>query len=250
MTVEYRSARLTESALNPKVLRITVTPFLDALPEDAVGGSTRNDIARQPLTLRWREMSVQVDLPTDKRTGRPRGFIRHRGEFTKTFFRESRAEVGDTVIFERLGTHEFRLHLEKPDGLRFSGAATSSNRKEKIRNWAMRETRPEQQEFRRKIAERDGLRCAISHCEVAEILDAAHLWPRADGGLDAPQNGIILRADLHRLFDADLLKLDCGGRKTISKAITDQDYNRFHDVIAQSGADFGLLTARAARRTS
>ena len=250
MNVEYRSAPLSESALNPKVLRITVTPFIEELPQDAMGGSTRNHIAHQSLTLRWRDRSVEADLPTYKETGRPRGFIRHRGEFTKAFFAESGAEVGDHVIFERLDTHEFRLHLEKPDGLRVSGAATSSNSKEKIRRWAMRETRPEQQEFRRKIAERDGLRCAISHCELPEILDAAHLLPRADGGSDAPQNGIILRADLHRLFDAGLLKLDCGGRATISEAITDQDYQRFHEAIAQSGADFGLLTARLARSAS
>lgn len=133
---------------------------------------------------------------------------------------------------------------------RVSGSFASSDKKEKIRHWAMRETRPEQQEFRRKIAERDGLRCAISHCELPEILDAAHLLPRADGGSDAPQNGIILRADLHRLFDAGLLKLDCGGRATISETITDQNYQRFHEAIAQSGADFGLLTARPARSAS
>ena len=215
-----------------------------------MGGSTRDGIARQPLTLRWRERSVQADLPTYKETGRSRGFIRHRGAFTKAIFEESGAEVGDVVVFERLGTHEFRLHLEKPDGRRVSGSARTSNEEERVRHWAMRETRPEQQEFRRKIAERDGLRCAISGCELAEILDAAHLLPRAAGGSDAHHNGLILRADLHRLFDAGLLKLDCGGRTTISEAITDQDYQRFHEEIAQSGADFGLMTARRARPAS
>lgn len=242
MTVEYRSAQLTESTLNPKVLRITVTPFIDELPQDAMGGSTRNDIARQPLKLRWRDRSVETDLPTHKITEHPRGFIRHRGEFTKAFFAESGAEVGDVVIFECLDTHEFRLHLEKPDGRRVSGSAPSLNREERIRRWAMRETRPEQQEFRRKIAERDGLRCAISGCELAEILDAAHLLPRADGGSDAPQNGIILRADLHRLFDARLLMLDCEGRATVSEAVTDHEYRRFDGAVARSDADFQVQT--------
>lgn len=250
MTVEYRSAPLSKSALDPKVLRITVTPFIDRLPEDAMGGSTRDDIARQPLKLRWRGRSVQADLPTYKENRRPRGFIRHRGEFTKAFFAKSGAEVGDIVIFELLGTHEFRLHLEKPDGRRVSGSSASSDIKEKIRRWAMHETRPEQQEFRRKIAERDGLRCAISGCEIAEILDAAHLLPRAHGGSDDPENGIILRADLHRLFDAGLLDLDIGGLTTISKVIIDQDYQRFHEETAQCGANLGLLTARAARPES
>lgn len=244
MNVEFWSTQLTESAMNPQVLRITVTPFIDKLPLDAIGGSTRNDIARHPLTLRWRERSVQADLPTYKETGRPRGFIRHRGEFTKAFFAESGAEAGDVVIFERLDTHEFRLHLEKSDGRRVSGAEEPLKKKEKIRRWAMCETRPDQQEFRRKVAERDGLRCAISGCEIADVLDAAHLLPRAQCGPDDPENGIILRADLHRLFDAGLLKLDYGGIVTISDAITDQDYQIFDKEIARSEADFGFLKDR------
>ncbi len=146
------------------------------------------------------------------------------------------AYIGEAV-HTRAVVHSVMAHLPVSN---YSGAAASSIKKEKIRRWAMRETRPQQQEFRRKIAERDGLRCAISGCEIAEVLDAAHLLPRADGGSDAPQNGIILRADLHRLFDAGLLELDCGGLTAISEAIADQDYLRFHEVIAQSGADFGL----------
>jgi len=129
----------------------------------------------------------------------------------------------------------------------FEALPRSRTKREKIRRRAMRETRPEQQEFRRKIAERDCLRRAISGCEVAEILDTAHLLRRARGGSDDRENGIILRADLHRHFDAGLLELDRGGLATISDAITDQDYQKFHEEIAQSGADFRLLTARAAR---
>jgi hypothetical protein len=238
MKNEFRSAPLTASALNPKVLRITVTPFIAELPQDAMGGSTRSEFARRPLTLRWRGKSVDADLPTYKGTGRPRGFIRHRGEFTRAFFEESGAEAGDIVIFERLGTHEFRLHLEKPDGRRVLGSESIPRNEDRIRRWAMRETRPDQQEFRRKIAERDGLRCAISGCEIAEILDAAHLFPRAAGGSDDPRNGIILRADLHRLFDAGLLTLDHEGRAVVSATVEDHEYRRFNGLVASSGADF------------
>lgn len=241
MTTEFRSAPLTKSALSPKVLRITVTPFIAELPRDAIGGSTRYEIARRPLTLRWRDKSVEADLPSYKDTVGPRGFIRHRGEFTRTFFEESGAEIGDIVIFERLNTHEFRLHLEKPDGDRVSGAELVSRNDDRIRRWAIREIRPEQQEFRRKIAERDGLRCAISSCKIAEILDAAHILPRATGGSDNPRNGIILRADLHRLFDARLFKLDHGGRVMVSETVRDQEYRRFNGLVASSGADFGSL---------
>jgi hypothetical protein len=243
MKIEYRSAKLTKSALAPDVLRITITPFVDQLPEDAIGGSNRNDTAAHPLTLHWRELRVEADLPTYRNSRRPRGFLRHRGAFTKRFFEDSGAEIGDIVIFEQLTAHEFRLHLEKPDGRRVSGSIPSKIREDAIRRWAMRETRPEQQEFRRMIAERDGLLCAISGCEVAEILDAAHLLPRAAGGSYDPQNGVILRADLHRLFDAGLLRLDCRGKASIANDLMDPDYRRFDGVLARSSAGFSLIFA-------
>lgn len=120
MTIEYYSEGLTKSALGPKVLRITVTPFINELPEDVMGGSTEDDPAPRSLILRWRGISIETDLPTVKDSDQPRGFIRHRGEFTKTFFAETGAEIGDIVVFERLGSHEFRLHLQKPNGRRIS----------------------------------------------------------------------------------------------------------------------------------
>ena len=120
MTKEYYSEGLTESALDPNVLRITVTPFIKKLPKDVIGGSNKKALAPRSLLLRWRGISIETDLPTDKRTGQLRGFIRHRGEFTKTFFAETGAEIDDIVVFERLDSHEFRLHLQKKNGKRIS----------------------------------------------------------------------------------------------------------------------------------
>ena len=65
--------------------------------------------------------------------------------------------------------------------------------------------RPEQQEFRRLLLQAYEGRCAISGCEIEELLDAAHLrsWRQGSGVGD----GILLRCDLHRLFDAGLLQV-------------------------------------------
>jgi hypothetical protein len=240
---EYRSAPLTASALNPRVLRITVTPFIRDLPSDAIGGSTKGDTAPRPLTLRWRDLSAEADIPT-KRGDRStfRGFLRHRGALTRTFFEETDAQPGDVVIFERLNSHEFRLQLEKPDGQRISGG--SPVEKERIKTWSMRETRPEQQAFRLKVAERDGLKCAISGCDIPEVLDAAHLAPRAPGGSDDASNGMILRSDLHRLLDAGLLLLDASGKVTIPVEVTDLTYRSIDSAVAKTGANLSNLARR------
>jgi hypothetical protein len=39
------------------------------------------------------------------------------------------------------------------------------------------------------------------------VLEAAHIEPHADGGHNSPDNGLLLRADIHTLLDAGLLAI-------------------------------------------
>lgn len=61
--------------------------------------------------------------------------------------------------------------------------------------------RPEQASFRKKLLDAYGGRCAVTGSSVPEVLEAAHVEPFSMGGKDNLQNGILLRADLHLLFD-------------------------------------------------
>jgi putative restriction endonuclease len=45
-----------------------------------------------------------------------------------------------------------------------------------------------------------GRKCAISGCEVEEVLEAAHIVPHSESPTDE-RNGILLRADLHTVLD-------------------------------------------------
>ena len=71
---------------------------------------------------------------------------------------------------------------------------------------AAREARPEQRPFRRALLEAYGGRCALTGCDVAEALEAAHVadW-RSENDVGA---GMVLRADLHRLLERGLLVID------------------------------------------
>ena len=44
--------------------------------------------------------------------------------------------------------------------------------------------------------------CAVSGEHSFPALEAAHVRPYADGGAHALPNGLLLRADVHRLYDA------------------------------------------------
>ena len=54
--------------------------------------------------------------------------------------------------------------------------------------------------------------CVLTGETTKQALDAAHLIPAANGENDWPCNGITLRADLHRLFDADMFTLSPEGQ--------------------------------------
>ena len=67
--------------------------------------------------------------------------------------------------------------------------------------------RPEQPKFRNALLLLQG-GCVISGCQVLTVLDAAHIAPVSKKGEFHPTNGLLLRTDLHRLFDANLLAIN------------------------------------------
>jgi hypothetical protein len=69
------------------------------------------------------------------------------------------------------------------------------------------EKRRGQEEFRKKLLIAYGKRCAISGWRAKDALEAAHIIPHADGGSMDVTNGLLLRADLHTLFDLGLLRI-------------------------------------------
>ncbi|MCI2394372.1 HNH endonuclease [Aliiroseovarius sediminis] len=68
--------------------------------------------------------------------------------------------------------------------------------------------RPEQARFRLEVARLWGYRCPLTQCTAMEAMEAAHIIPIGAGGSDDPSNGILLRADIHKLFDAGLLEFE------------------------------------------
>ncbi len=56
--------------------------------------------------------------------------------------------------------------------------------------------------FRLLIADAYNRRCAVTKEKTLPALEAAHILPVADGGGYTVTNGILMRADLHTLFDA------------------------------------------------
>lgn len=63
-----------------------------------------------------------------------------------------------------------------------------------------------QQEFREKLLVAYEGRCAITGCDAIEALEAAHIVPYLGTETNHVQNGLLLRADIHTLFDLGCLR--------------------------------------------
>jgi hypothetical protein len=65
-----------------------------------------------------------------------------------------------------------------------------------------------QPEFRRRLVEAYGGKCAITGCDALQALEAAHIRPFRGRHTNDVTNGLLLRADIHTLFDQELLTID------------------------------------------
>lgn len=88
--------------------------------------------------------------------------------------------------------------------------------------------RPQQAKFRRLVFALWGAHCLISGCETLSALEAAHVHRVSEGGSDDAWNGIPLRADIHRLFDANLITVSPDSLTVTVNAAERTHYGEFH----------------------
>jgi putative restriction endonuclease len=55
--------------------------------------------------------------------------------------------------------------------------------------------------FRVAVTDAYGRACAVTQEHSLPVLEAAHIVPYAQGGFHDVNNGLLVRSDLHRLFD-------------------------------------------------
>lgn len=79
---------------------------------------------------------------------------------------------------------------------------------EQERKTAVAKARPGQQRFRTEAMKRHGGRCIVTGTKIAEVLEAAHVIPHTGHpAFEVPENSLVLRRDVHALFDSGLIAL-------------------------------------------
>jgi putative restriction endonuclease len=87
--------------------------------------------------------------------------------------------------------------------------------------------------FRVAVTEAYGRQCAITNGKVLPALDAAHIKPYGEGGLHTKSNGILLRKDIHSVFDAGYVTIKDDFTFSVSKKVKEvfnngEEYFRLH----------------------
>lgn len=69
--------------------------------------------------------------------------------------------------------------------------------------------------FRANLLSAYGNRCALTGCDAIAALEAAHIKPYANDGTYSTSNGLLLRSDVHTLFDLLLVTFDLTSKAVV-----------------------------------
>lgn len=95
--------------------------------------------------------------------------------------------------------------VECSNELVFDPTSLEDAREKIIRSIVQRRGQPE---FRKKLIEAYGGCCAITGANAEQALEAAHIRPYKGKETNHISNGLLLRADVHTLFDLGLIAID------------------------------------------
>lgn len=91
--------------------------------------------------------------------------------------------------------------------------------------------RKHQDRFRKAVLSAYDDTCAVTGVATLSALQAAHIDPFSKSQLHAVNNGILLRADVHLLYDAHLLTIRPDGRVVVSEAVKDATYRELDGAV-------------------
>lgn len=104
-----------------------------------------------------------------------------------------------------------------------------------------------QPEFRKSLLGAYSGRCCITKCDVENVLEAAHIVPHTEETNYFLSNGLLLRADVHTLFDLNIIGIDSSGIVCISKELKESEYWQYHGKCISTNIS-QAMSANLARR--
>ncbi len=87
-----------------------------------------------------------------------------------------------------------------------------------------------QYKFRKQLLQNYNFKCCVSGCNIVDVLEACHIYPYRGLETNHPSNGIILRSDLHTLFDRSKIAFSTDYRVLLDHELKqNKDYGKFNN---------------------
>jgi putative restriction endonuclease len=93
--------------------------------------------------------------------------------------------------------------------------------------------------FRVSVTDVYGRRCAVTGEKTLPILDAAHIRPFGQGGEHEVTNGLLLRTDIHRLFDLGYVTVNTDGHFEVGRRLK-QDFENGRHYYEMHGREISI----------
>ncbi len=104
-----------------------------------------------------------------------------------------------------------------------------------------------QKGFREALLAAYGGRCAVTGCAIRDVLEAAHITPYLGPEPNHVSNGLLLRADLHTLYDCGLVAIQPEALTVvIAPSLTTSSYRKLADRPLRSPIVGGATPSRKA----
>jgi putative restriction endonuclease len=99
------------------------------------------------------------------------------------------------------------------------------------------------------VTEAYDYRCAITGERTLPVLEASHIKPYSKSGPHRVDNGLLLRADLHILFDLGFMTITNDYRVEVSQRIR-EEYENGREYYAMSGKKLAVLPSLETEKPS
>jgi putative restriction endonuclease len=200
-------------------------PTLEAMRK-RVGQYRSDGVTNEDYTIGCRILLQPTFLPPEKWLPQPASFSRSIVG-GKTY---STDEAEGRELWEAL------MGLADITALRAPGFAEDQRR---FGEPALIKPRLGQGAFRIAVTDAYQRACAVSRGKVLPALEAAHIRPYAAGGTHEISNGILLRRDIHSIFDAGYVTVDCVSDEKFKFVVSDRvrvDFNNGEEYRKLHGA--------------
>lgn len=97
--------------------------------------------------------------------------------------------------------------------------------------------------FRSLVAEAYGRACSVTGEHTLPVLEAAHIHPYAAGGEHQLDNALLLRSDVHRLFDAGYITIDPDDRRLVVSRRLEEEFHNGREYRRLDGAPLAAPAA-------